>query len=369
MNYNKKKTTRNVILIVSLTFIVFGIMFAFNDIKSIIDVVSKIDMRFFVIAIALTLIYFILYPVSLFILMKHRRCKISFKDVFVIGSTEHFFNGVTPFATGGQPFLVYAFHKKGIKSQESIGILMMNYIIFMIVTNLFAIASLFYYQSFTERAGNIFWLVICGFGANFFVLFIIIAFGISKHIRNGLLRFLKWLNKFKFFHKIINPRVPALESYMDEVQSACKELFHSPIAFFGCFAVKVVMMAIYYLITFFIIKAIYPSLDYAQMLYILLGTSFAITMVVWVPTPGGTGGIEFAFSTIFAGITAGAAIGVSSMLLWRALTFYFVLILSFICYLIFNKSIAKEEKIRLENLEKNEEINSETEENEEVANE
>ena len=39
-------------------------------------------------------------------------------------------------------------------------------------------------------------------------------------------------------------------------------------------------------------------------------SAFAITTMVWVPTPGGTGGIEFAFTTIFtASLFGGFTIG------------------------------------------------------------
>lgn len=345
MNYNKKSTIRNVILVLSLTILVFIIFFSGNDWASTWNIISKIDLKYFAIAIALVIVYFILYPISLYVLMKHRKVDVSFKDVFIIGSTEHFFNGITPFATGGQPFIAYGLYKKGVKVHESTGILMMNYIIFMIVTNIFAITSLFFYSEFTKYTNNLLWLVITGFGVNFFVLLMLISFGVSRHVRNGLIRLVKWLGKFKLFHKLIESKIGVLENYMDEVQKACKELLQSPKAFFLSFIIKFVMMAIYYLLTFFIIKSIYPSLNYDQMLYVLLGTSFAITMVVWVPTPGGTGGIEFAFSTIFAGIVANdPAIGASGMILWRFVTFYLVLILSFICYLIFNRSVANDDK-------------------------
>ena len=74
-------------------------------------------------------------------------------------------------------------------------------------------------------------------------------------------------------------------------------------------------------------------------LIVLFATSFAITAVVWVPTPGGTGGIEYAFSIVISSVclmasaNSGAALALS--LLWRLATYYFTLIVSFVFVCIF----------------------------------
>ena len=62
----------------------------------------------------------------------------------LFGMSEHFFNGITPFATGGQPFQIYALSKKKVDLSTSTGLLMMNFIIHMCASNLFALISLFF---------------------------------------------------------------------------------------------------------------------------------------------------------------------------------------------------------------------------------
>ena len=67
-------------------------------------------------------------------------------------------------------------------------------------------------------------------------------------------------------------------------------------------------------------------------------TTFAIAMTCYIPTPGSSGGIEFAFQSLFASIAVmSESTVVSGMLLWRFLTYYILMILSFIVYLIFEK--------------------------------
>ena len=71
------------------------------------------------------------------------------------------------------------------------------------------------------------------------------------------------------------------------------------------------------------------------------------TTMVWVPTPGGTGGIEFAFTTIFTASLFGNLsndIGVTGMILWRALTYYLLMIISALAYIIFEIRVKKYKK-------------------------
>ncbi len=107
---------------------------------------------------------------------------------------------------------------------------------------------------------------------------------------------------------------------------------------------KGLALVFYYAIPFYILKALGADFGYRLMPYIILASAFAITTMVWVPTPGGTGGIEFAFTTIFTASLFGGldqSIGFTGMILWRALTYYLLMILSFIAYIIYEILVKK----------------------------
>ena len=89
-------------------------------------------------------------------------------------------------------------------------------------------------------------------------------------------------------------------------------------------------MAAYYLIPFFILKAVGIEVDYSKMILVMFATSFAINAVVWMPTPGGTGGIEYAFIIVIAAVTtANSSDPQAAVLIWRLLTYYLILFISF----------------------------------------
>ena len=289
-------------------------------------------------------------------------------DSYLIGCSEHFYNGITPFSAGGQPFQIYSFSKKGVKASKATGIVLANFVVFMMVTNLIALLALIFWNQFTANLNNITvsgstfdanWFIpiaIVGYVINFLVLVFMFALGLSKKIRNGIIGIVKGLCKIKFLGKHFSKFIPALEEYCDNAQIAFKEISKNKKAFILAFISRFFSMVSYYAIPFFILLAVGINVTAADFIIVLFGTSFAITAVVFIPTPGGTGGIEYAFALVLASVASaslGSAQAVS--LIWRLVTFYFILILSFIAGLIFEASANKyQKKKEIEEAKKNE---------------
>ena len=172
-------------------------------------------------------------------------------------------------------------------------------------------------------------------------------------------RAIEWLASKKMFHKLLAGRVETFNNYFDGMQAGCKELLSKPLVFTGCILSKLASLVFFYAIPFYVLKSLNAPVDYSNMLYIILGTSFATTMVVWVPTPGGTGGMELAFSSIFitiAGMTAPLAQG--GMVLWRLYTYYLLMIVGFIFYLLLEYFDARGRKKAALMLEKGEKVDA-----------
>ena len=105
-------------------------------------------------------------------------------------------------------------------------------------------------------------------------------------------------------------------------------------------------MFVYYALTFYIIKALNVNITYDKLFFVVCGTAFAVTTVVFLPTPGSSGGIEFAFSSIFSALALGAdaATGYGGMLLWRLITYYLTMLISLAFYLAFEARVKRDRK-------------------------
>ncbi len=79
-----------------ITVFLLGLILSFGDISAIFSELGKADLKYIFIAVGLLLAYAALYPLTTCILAKARGLKIGFGKTYVIGMTEHFFNGITP---------------------------------------------------------------------------------------------------------------------------------------------------------------------------------------------------------------------------------------------------------------------------------
>ncbi len=343
------KKKKNIALYVIYGLITIAILIIFltaNDIGEIFSTLRTADVKYVWICIALLAVYAALYPLTTCILTRSRGCKISVRKTYSIAMIEHFFNGITPFSTGGQPFQVYEFKKAGVKAADSTGVLLMNFIIMMIVTNAFALCSLIYFSRFVTTTSMLV-IAIVGFSMNFLVLIFMISLATSKKLRNGLFKLAGFFCRVKWIKKLVGNRLESFGEYLDNAQAAFKELVSKKGVFALCLLVRAVTMAVYYSITFYILKALHIDVSYNDFFFIMCGTSFAITAVVFVPTPGSSGGIEFAFSSVFTSLAGGAitsSVAYSGMLIWRLLSYYLMLAVSFMFYLGLEIDLAKKAK-------------------------
>ncbi|MBQ8720186.1 MAG: flippase-like domain-containing protein [Clostridia bacterium] len=345
MEKNNKKHIGMYVLYGALTAFILVLILSFNDIGEIMSTIMGAHAGYVLLAVLSLAVYVALYPLSLCILTKARGCDIRFGTTYNIAMTEHFFNGITPSATGGQPFQAYAFKKAGVRVSESTCLLLMNFMVFMTVTNAFALSSLFYFNRFVTD-GAMAAVAVVGFTMNFAVLGITVLLATSSHVRRALSAILVFLCKFKWIAKFLAPRVENLNEYFENVQLAFRALIKKKLAFVLALLTKVLSMAAYYVTTFFILRALWVDVPLTDIFFVICGTSFAVTMVVFIPTPGSSGGIEFAFKSVFATIAAGAAASVSygGMLIWRLLSYYLVMLVSLAFYVLLELGFSRKHK-------------------------
>lgn len=348
MQENKGKKGRKILLYLFyavLTVAILVFVLSMNDIGEIFSVLAGADLRYILIAVLLALLYLALYPLNLCFLAHSKGVPTSSRDVYLIGMTEHFFNGITPFATGGQPFQAYALAKKKTSLSDATGLLIMNFLIFMTVTNTYALLSLFYAKDFIQSAGMAI-VAAVGFGANFLVLICTVLLGTCAWVRRFVVFCMRLLSRIAPLRPFLSSRIDAFTEYTENTQTAFRALRRDKRTFALCYFTRAVTMLVYYAITFFIMRALHVDVGMEQLLFVVLGSAFAVTTVVFVPTPGSSGGIEFAFSSIFAALALGvdASVSYGGMLLWRLITYYFTILVSMLSYFLFEWLSAREKR-------------------------
>ncbi len=328
---------------------------SFNDLPSIIEQLETVNYAYVALAVLMVAIYLALYPLSLCILAKARKVKASTGSTYCIAMTEHFFNGITPWATGGQPFQAHSFTKVNVKLSESTGLLLANLVIYMIATNGLSLFGLFFLDTLTSSIDS-WWLPIiaAGYTINFSILAIMIILGRSKTVRGWLVRFVRFVCKFKALRKF-ESKADDLEEYFVQVQDAFADLLKQKKHFFFALLTKILAHVFYYGASYFILMSFGVPVDPSHLFLIVTGTSFALTAVGFFPTPGASGGVEGSTGQVFksiilyiaggASVSAVVATANGVMLIWRLLSYYFIMLVSILFYIGLEVYFAKRNKI------------------------
>ena len=176
---------KNAIIISIITIIVMYFVLK-DDFKNIVNTLLTVDIKYILISI---LIFFI----SLFF-----KAYISYKTVdnkekySLLESIKHnviiqFFNGITPFSTGGQPMEIYMLTKHDINASKGTMITLQNFIFYQIALVLFGIGAVIYnaiYDIF-PKIPILRKLVLIGFIINTLVavvIIIIICLKVQKNV-------------------------------------------------------------------------------------------------------------------------------------------------------------------------------------------
>lgn len=353
-----RRLVSDIVFLLLMTTFVLILFLSFGEIKTINSTIMEIGQKenylWLIGAFFLTMVYFFLWPIPLEIFSHSAGLPIDSGDVYLIGCSEHFYNGVTPFATGGQPFQVYAFTKKNVSSAQATSTILATFVTHMIATNILAIVALGFYPFIVKGLHQLSldwmqWVAVVGYTMNFLVLLFMIALGVSHHLRDFLVKVFRFFSKGRFLKKIMAKRIPEFEKYCLNAQISFKSVFSHRKGFAKALAVRLITMIVFYLIPYFLIRSVALTMDasnsaFFNAIIVAFATAYSITAVVWVPTPGGTGGIEYAFAIVIASVCAGESSLPQTQavaLLWRLFTYYFLVLLSFLTTAIYQGRTAK----------------------------
>ena len=250
----------------------------------------------------------------------------SFKQSFINAISGTFFNGITPFASGGQFAQVYIFNKQGIPPTNSASILLMCFICYQSVLVLYTgIVLLFKYQYFVEDQPAVFSLAILGFLINFVVILGLFGGAKSKKLQNFLthnvLRFLSKIHIVKDYESTC----VKIEQYLADFREQLNFLQRNkPVLVKSCLC-NFMKLTIIYSMLFFAAKALNLNVSWNQFFDFLGLCSFIYLINAFLPIPGASGGSEGVYVLLFSFLgTVGTS---SSLFLWRFMSYYMGLII------------------------------------------
>ena len=350
MEKKKKNIWLNLIVVALIFIIMLVIILVNNDAKDIFSAIKEADYKYILIALGFILIFILFTAFSLMQLVSLKK-KINIFDSFNIANLPNFYNGITPFASGGQPFQVYYYTKVNVKTDESTSVIMMNFIIHQFVLCVFGIAAIImYYKDLVANQNTAFRVAVwIGLSINVFIFLLLIFISLSKHVKKVFMGLVGLIFSIKFLRKKKDDMIEKTNNYFDESQKSFKELFHHIPTLLLSIMYKVISLIAYFIVPYFIFKALHIEVKASNIVFIIWMTAFAYVIMSFMPTPGSSGGAEWAFSEVFSkNFVLSGAKTASAILIWRFFTYYLVMILGAISAICVKRRKVDEDKCELE---------------------
>lgn len=246
-------------------------------------------------------------------------------NAFKVVMTGHFFNAVTPFASGGQPMQAFLMVKQGVPFGTSASVLLSKFIIYQLILMVYSlVVMIFKLKFFALKVKGIMYLAVIGFFVNFIVVVILIM---SAFMKERLKRISFWIVNILYKLHLIKSAALYKKKVIRQV-----ELFNSNIgiikknkALLLCVGgLTMLQLTAYFLIPYTVYRAL--GLIGTQVFVMISAAAFIVMVASFIPIPGGTGVAEGSFFLLFQ-LFFPQSILPTAVLCWRVITFYLPLCL------------------------------------------
>ena len=335
-----KKYKINIIILIIISFIVMYFALK-DDFNTTIKYLTTVNLLWISIGILAFVLYLIFQSLSLHIFMKGIDKNYKLKDTILLILSAQFFNAITPFSSGGQPFQMYLMKKQGIKLTDSGNVLLQNFIgqqLSIIIMGTFSIVINKVFNIIPQD-NMLRKIVVIGYVVNIVVLLILFMLSYAKKTNTELFnKILNFIFKFKFIRNK-NDLKEKLLNKIDEFYEGSAYFKKNISKLFRATLYNVIGLVFYYIIPLFVFFSI-GEVSSITILESIVCSGYTYLIGSFVPIPGGTGGLEYGFIQFFQGFTVGATLS-ACMILWRFITYYFSIIIGAISLLFYKR---REEK-------------------------
>ncbi len=303
--------------------------------------------KFLLFALIALILNYLFKGLKLAIMCKSLTGNFHFKTCIETGIIGNYYNAVTPFAVGGQPFEIYHLSKHGVHggvaSSIPIAAFMLNQFAFVILGT---ISLILFQNNALEVPANIYGifpttmkgLAIVGLLGCAIMPLLVVIFSLTPRLGASLVHFVVWLgSKLKI---VKNPKETTMKIIKNVVHNAycLKKICTNPLVFILCFLLSFLEHVATTSLAFFVLKAFgYNAVNLTTGADVPLMTEWLqsaqislllVASIAIIPTPGNSGAADLSFFLFFeAGLAAGLAF--PATLIWRLFAFYSYIIIGF----------------------------------------
>ncbi len=320
----KMKVNGLILALITMLVLFFVLKDNFLDVMAVI---GNANWLWLVFAFLIMLAYSTLQSLSLHNIILEYHPKYKFTRTLQLILITHFFNGITPFSTGGQPLEIYLLSKDGIRATKGTNIIMQNFILYQLALVILGLLALFFNYQFHifKDLPVMSSLILFGFIINTAVMvgIFIISFGtrFNKFVVNVVIKLLAKL-------KIVKNKQKAIERWnerCDDFHEGATFLKENKMVCVKGFIYNFLSLVLLYSIPYFVFLAFHAGSN-VNLLTTIVSSAYVMVIGAFVPIPGASGGIEYGFLQFFGTFIQGPVLS-AVLLLWRFITYYLPMLL------------------------------------------
>lgn len=313
-------------IILSLLTIVILFLVLKDDFSNIVELLKNASPLWIIFACIFQIGVFFFESLAFDQIIKSYDNKHPFKKTFQLDLMTKFFNGITPFSTGGQPMQVYFLKQEGFRITKATNIIMQNFILYqlaLVTMGLFAITTNHIFHYF-EDIPLLRHLVTLGFIINTLVMVALFIISFSNKFNKTVINTaIKLGTKLKIIKNPEEQREKWMERCNDFHEGATYIKEHKLLCAKG-YVYNILALICLYITPYFIFKAL-DSTVVLKVVPAIVASSYVLIIGSFVPIPGASGGIEFGFLQFFSAFESGSLLS-ATLLIWRTITYYLPLI-------------------------------------------
>lgn len=326
----KKDKIRSILLVVLTVGILWYILK--DNFDESVSLLLGANIWYLLLVVVTYLVYFAIEAYLLYLLINKIRNCYSYRQSLELNLMTKFFNGITPFSLGGQPLQMYELSKSKVRVTEALLVLVENFIILQISMTIMAIISLIVCINTGLIPNKFLWIltllgVFITLFSLFMAIFMCVKINVAKKIGYKIIGFLKKIHLIKMD---LSRARDLWRSKCDEYYTTFNILLKDKMFVVKCVLLNILYMTIFCLIPFFVFRALDVNLS-ANVIYSIILGCFVYISASFIPIPGATIGMEYAFINYFKLIVASSLV-MPGVLVWRLVSYYVPMILGGIMF-------------------------------------
>lgn len=329
----KNNVKRNSIILLFITAIIL-IYILKDNFTETFAIIFKSNPLFLLASVLCYLIYVFIESLVLKTIVNQFNSQYSFKKSINLMIMTQFFNGITPFSGGGQPLQVYELSKEDVKPVDGTLVVVERFFVSQTAVITFTVLAIILTLLFPHLRldKTLYFLADLGLILNVIVMLLIYFLCINKKMNKKIIGFIvKLLSKIKIV-KHLDETINKWEIICNEYYDGYQELKKNKGVFKKSLCLHLLCLLFFFSTSFFVFKSFGINIAYLDALVI----SVLIFIVgSYVPIPGGSGGIEYAFIGFYNSFIDPSLV-LSGLVLWRFIYYYFPVLIGGIIFNIRN---------------------------------